>query len=765
VLVGVAGCYAPHQVELGGIELNQKLRLDRQALTPEQVSAAADELAFGPYRDAPDDLVTPIVPLSEWAHHMPQSDCLFIAQAEAGGGDGVRAHWEAVLELIPSQVSEFYDPEDGELDVSACRFNDPQTRLPLRHTDRDLEDETFIEDTIDCALLGPTEGIPAVVHSWPTCSSDLQLVGTALSVYVPSQQNPFRLCDRSMMGVRPGVGGLRADLDGYAGPSGTRNVRGQDINESISCSGSGGQVLIPSEPTVYLAGVDIGYFAILDTQYAQRVPLIMPARKDSTLARTFTEYPDGVQRWATPVRQRTFDKVRWEDNFNTTLRVKRARIFRLGANNTQVDLNPVSVPELCITDGESGSAECRWRCRDTSANAVMDYDLLAGGACVDGLGAQSFPVVTPSYALDTVQAKEVRLPLIWGAQLPGESGLMIEFTLTHTLAPFALTASAGQMDMGAGRIGEAVRGKYELRNLGGDPVRVTAVRTLASTTGCSNLAGEFSTNLPYAPAPIPLPVDMTWTSESTAVASVGHDAESQQLFTVQEDHAHVRLSPRRGDFTAIVAGHPVRSHAGLLVRDSMDNPWATLVANRPLTRTTYLLRQPPFVLAPGQGADVSVLARPAMQGTRCARIEVSGESVLDPAQRGTVTTYVSIRGMLGPRTEVSPAQLFFSANRDGESQRRGVLLVNAGDTAGAIGAVQLKGASGASLPTDTPFILEDSYGPGSLDAGQSRVAYVGYTADCSRNVVGGWREDRAEVQWQVPAGMLRVPVEGRVYCH
>jgi hypothetical protein len=367
----------------------------------------------------------------------------------------------------------------------------------------------------------------------------------------------------------------------------------------------------------------------------------------------------------------------------------------------------------------------------------------------------------PVNLLQFGQTTPVRWRVEAGA-LP-QPDLWIEFTLAATLATAGLTASPPLIDLGGARVSESTRGAFTVRNSGAHPMRITTVAMLPAGPGSPHSA-DFATQLPYAPEPVPLPVEVVSTTTSETKLLARPDPEREVLYRLYRDGVIARLAPRGQGFSETIDGQVVTEQDGLLRRDAVNARFNHDVAGQPLVRMTYASRTPPFVVQPGESFEVSVRGTPSATGDRVALARVSAVSVLDPARQVEVRVLTKLFGMQGPLLSVAPGAVAISAGHGaGQEVVRTLLVQNAGDVAGVLGAPMLNGPGGAALPAGSPFSLEDPYGSwGTLGVGEYREVRVHFVSACGSASV--LRQDAAEVRWSTADGPIVVPVAGTTHC-
>jgi hypothetical protein len=739
-------CLAPEAIQVTPRGLNPAFRPDRAAPTAEQLRQAASPelLAAGPWRTAADQIAAPITPVDPLAPNLPQSVCWFMARDDAGGGDTVRGHWEAVFEFPTLDQLGFSDPQDGRFDIGTCRFDDPETRESLR-----------------------LDGVPQQVRCEELLHVDLSraLITRGSAIFAQCDVENIRLNGLALTARRIDAGGGRFARCGPARSGSVRTERvirdvdayaGVVISDLLTtCSDPRGEVLQPRGPTQYAIDAGTG---------PQTVdPVLLPLGDDSVVAREMTPAA-GAWEWSTPTTQRATG-ARWEESFSSSLRVREVAVFELtpGADPESAASvpQPVAAPgaELCIEDGAVGV--CRWRCRDTMpGDGRLSFDLAGGAACRDGTGAPATPLLTPTYAIDTATAGVPAAPLRWRIALPGARRPWVEFRLA-ALGPFGsrgggLTASPGSLVLAPVRIGRPESATIALDALGTHPVRITRVAVAPHPQ--SSHPAEFRAIAIGDPQPLSLPIEIERLDDGKRV--VQFDPEFGRLAAVFTGAAHTALwlprQPPSGLGLTALGRYWLRD-AGPVPVDAVG-PRFDPAAVRPLVRTTWARRKLPFVLAAGQRAEVLVVGTPATFGTRAAAVQVDWQSTLDPTARGTVQVQVRATGLTGAVLSAMPAAPRLWAPQSGAHAQRTVLLANDGDQPVALSTPRLRASATAALPVDSQLRLElPEGGGGTLAPGQSRLARLHFLGRCDRS-------ERAELLWPTGSGDVVIAIEADTGC-
>lgn len=755
MLVSLTGC-ADYWYTVTAVGLNDRLRRDREPLTPTQTTQDLESLRYGPYAFAANELVSPLVPAEAPLTQVPQSDCWWMASSPFGGGDAMLGNWELTAELRGDGDELFVDEEDGRLDLGMCRLDDPQTRRPPTSVD---DDSDYFPE-VDCSAFGNVlERIPDAFDAGGNffrCTADAALANAVLNAWSPTTADPMNRCPRPSNGFDRLDRRIGLDVDFYGGVS----IESGGQTYVAGCSRPDGETLVPGQATQYQLEDGVRGAASRRLE-----PALLPATAGTLLSRQMFR-DDHVRRWSTPVTLGARG-ARWEENFSRRLAVQRVKLFEPdGAGGKRYLPYAAAAPPLCVRDLDVDGSSCRWTCAATAAaNGDLQYELLDGSSCRLGRAAPAALRATPTYdltreALTTAGSGSAFVdPLVWSVASP-QDDLWIEFEMLPLLATTALRTD-GLVSVGAARVGEYTRASYRVVNDGAHPLRITAVATAPAHGGNP---GDFVPQLPALPKAVALPIATTQHDEETVVR-VSPDAERQVLFTMTGDRFHQRLGPRGGGFTTRVNNISVRDDHGLLLRDVAAADFRVDPRLNPMARTTYALRTPPFTLMPGESFEVSVRAKPGAVGDRYAFVRVDAHSVVDASQRRSVLTRVEVVGLRGPAVSFLPRHVVFSAVGSGESQRRAVMIQNVGDSAATIGAPILELLDGSPLPAGSQLALDDPYnGGGQLAVQGSRVVRVLFESDCSRGVVRDYHDETVVARWSTPDGPLRAPISASTYC-
>jgi hypothetical protein len=750
LLPGLGGCVRPEALRFEVEGYNPRLRGDRAALDGAQREADLEALRHGPWPTRADAILRPLTPAHPEAGALVQSDCWFMGRAPLGGGDAVRADWEAVA--LATGDLPYEDPEDGRLELGLCRFADPETRTPPLHRDR--ASEVFAE--IDCgAELGAV--VVAGNANLFRCREDSSIFGFRLTALRDPAPDPLGRCEAPDSPRHSVAVPIRRGVDFWSGPG----FDGRDGPEVASCSARNS--LVPESATVYQIDSKLG-------GPVQRFePALRPVSRGTRVARALAPMAGGYT-WSTPVDLHRGGGQRWRENWSPSLRVATVRLVgfdpplapdeqRPGAVAKPLDRTPA--PRLCIEDPAFGPG-CRWTCEDTTpGDGALAWPLLAGGACRNAGGAPETPLATPTYALDRLAIGVPPAPLRWSLVGSGWTQPWLEFELETTFMPAALRAEPAAADAGRLQVGRSGRAAFRVDNVGGQPIEVTTVEVVPGGAH----AADFRVELPFAPVPLPLPLEIVPGEREASVLPAG--PEAFPAIAVFQGLAHLRLAVAP-QATLLQDGVAVQRRAGLSVRDVVDVRFSAKPqapdALLPLALNTWALRRPPFVVQPGEAFDLSVLARPSVVGARQAQVRVRGRSTLDPSRTVEIVVVARARGLSGPRLSLAPATLSMHAPAAGERRERSILLVNDGDVAAAPGVPVLAAVGGAAPPQGMAFRLDlPEGGAGPLAPGASRLLRIAWLSRCLPGA-SGLVEERAELRWPTPDGTLVVPLRGATGC-
>lgn len=740
LVVPLLACVRPDGVELRSVGYNERLRPDREPLSPEQTFSDPQDLRYGYYSSGSGELVRALTPaLNGPVHHLPQADCHWLAQSAHGGGDAMRAHWEAVVELAAG--SDYEDPGDSRLELGLCRVNDPETRRPLLARDRsdDTFRELYVDDNTDPehvfrATLRPGENLPRLLNDQFVLSESL----TALRSTVTDLLNS---CTNRLGSYADPRASIERGVDFFDGPTGEGKVS--------SCIPAGGATLIAPEHTQYLLQSTNGGPA------KPLEPVVMIARRNDTTARPLEPDTNAV-RWLTPVQTRGSGR-RWTETFSPNIAVRSVRLLRLVADRIEY---LGEAPQLCIVDQDSVPG-CRWTCADSDpAPTVTRYDLGAGTSCRDRLGVPATPGVNPTFAIDTWRQAPLIRPLEWRFAFAPTGLVFVEFTLTHTLDGMALTAEPAGLDLGRVPPGERRPGHFSVTNFGAEPVRVTR----AQIDPAWRQAPSYSLRLPHAPEPLPIGIEAYEVKPGVVDFSLPPSFEQYGLVAQFRGPAHWHLRPTvRPNTPILYDGMAIGARDGTLWRDRAEQRIVYRAPGKgvsaPVRATVWAERTLPFVVMPGERFELMIVAAPSTPGTHEARVEIAAESVLDPSQRQAIAVGATAYGSTGPLPWLGPAQRYWDARR-AAAMPQNFLVVNNGDSRLNVSSVGFTAENGGPLAAaNNRFrVVAGLAAPFSINAGASEVLGIEYVPSCGAS---GEVEHRAALRVASAAGSLSSLLVGR----
>lgn len=751
LLPGLGGCLRPEPITFEVEGYNARLRGDRAALDGAQQAADLDALRHGAWPTRADALVRPLTPAHPQVGALVQSDCWFMGRAPSGGGDAVRAEWEAVARVTGDV--DYEDPEDGRLELGLCRFADPETRIPPLHRDR--RSEAFAE--LDCGAELGSVFVPGGVNLF-RCREDSAIYGFRLRALRDVAPDPLGRCAVAASPRYARAVPIARGTDFWSG------LHVDDASGPQVGSCGGGNTLVPESATAYEIDSPLGGPTV------RFEPALLPVGGGTRVARPLGA-AGGALSWSTPVALAAAGGAqRWQENWSPSLRVAVARLVGfdppLAADEQRPGalpkpLDAAQAPRLCIEDPAFGPG-CRWTCEDPApGDGAIAWPLLAGGACRNAAGVPETPLATPTYSLDRLAAGTPPAPLRWRVEGGAWASAWIEFELETTFQAAALRAEPAAGDAGRVQVGRSRRAAFRIDNVGGQAIEVTVVEVVPGIAQ----AADFRVELPHAPATLPLPLEVA-PGDVAPLILPGRGIEDFPTLSLFQGAAHLRLA-NAAQGTLLRDGVAITRRAGQWQRDVAEAGFPAKPAKpgamMPVAASTWALRRPPFVVRPGEAFDLSVLARPSGVGAREARVRVRGRSVLDPARTVEVIVVARATGLSGPRLNPMPQQLSMFAPAAGEVRQRTVLLANDGDVTAQPGTPVLApvGAPPAQGPAFTLDLPEG--GAGALPPGASRIVRVAWRSRClpgARGVV----EERAELRWPTPDGTLVVPLRGATAC-
>jgi hypothetical protein len=770
--VGHLGCFSAKTISLDNMRLNECLRRDRQPLdSGNQLFADPAVLRFGAYRPGIADLAHPVIPEDQVPlRNLVQSDCWWLGRANqnALSNDAVRLHWEGVADLGGDAGSLFADPIDGQLDITACRIDDPETRTPLRGKNSNVD---HVEQRQCSNINGQQVFSSASEDTLPDCTDDANLFMLQLDAINPAL-NAFRECTtdveldangQAKLDRRIKVESENTNTDGFSGSVLTIETGGRLDHKVSACAAPEGFRVNPLKSTRYRLG------GLAMERWIE--PVLLVADDTSTLVRPMPGAA-GVASWSTAVTAQPAAGVRWRENFASRIKVRKVRLLDLRSGQLR-DIGLATAPLLCIGDPEGSANACRWFCKDSVAgDGKLEYALDSSGACFrdpsNPLATAEIPSVTPTYAVDTLTAAApgaIDVPLNWSASLAGVVTPMIEFTVSVPSTPGALMAQKAALDFGRMPPGSSSRGDVSVVNVG-----TSAVKVLSVAMENSGQFADFLPELPYAADPVPLPITVDSTDTRKIRVVPQGEMEQQRLFIAETQSAHVRYTPTDAEgLTVNQNGVSLRMRKGVLFRDGLLPRFVYRApapnVSQPLARSNYALRSVPFVVAPGGAFDVSVVATPSAGNQRSSRVQIRYEDALVPGQIRNIYVAVGAFGLFGADPNVYPASRHFVAHSAGLSASRGVLIVNNGDLPFDLKSWRLTGIAGSSIPPNSlPFVITAPYGvPQTILPGASTTLDVQYLAACdsfSGGAIGRMGELRVNVAEGARMRELTVAIKG-----
>lgn len=791
VLAGsLAACSGPSAVRVETVSFNEKLRADRGALTVEQRLAPVESLAFGRWRTAPGDIGSFIRPDDPLAGALPQSDCWAMANGVQGARDAVLASWEVTGRMTPldgdgKPIDDWFDPDDGVLDVGLCRLNDPVTRLApvTRSGDRTAAASLDCAAVSDAGILGGALGSAfASGRSFPKCLSDAEIYAVRLEAQRAATRDAFGRCAAETATIGGAVERVASGVDFWREP--WVHPVGDPADRRVSAC-MRDATLVPPTTTRYRLDAGAVFDVVGGAGLMRELqPVVQPHAENARITRPLSASGAGAS-WSTRVRpdlSPTQAGVRWEENYASTLQVTELRVVRPLATvpaqaqavipvRDAVASRPV---RLCIEDPDSPLAPvgiaCRYTCEESSTTDARLHFALDDRHCRDFQGRAVTPQLTPTYALDSAaaviaagQGPGLKQPLRWRVDDPALGGAWLEFGLVLRGGSAGMRSGLAAADAGAVRVGESHRVTLAIDNIGAQPLRVRSVELMASSAH----AGDFRIDLPFDPQPVPLGLRITSSETGAALAQGAGLSDSSRWFRANESPSNSRVRLMRN--TSIqIAGVGLRRVEDLLWRDVVAFPpgWVEALepaGERAVIAQSWRPRPLPFVISAREGFLVSIVATPAQIGDRSARLRI----VADPLIGGAPVELqlpLRVRGLSGPLPTFLPARLVLSAPGRDQHVARNALLANDGDVATTLSAAVLTAPGGGSLGAAAArfrLVMPDG-ASGSLAPGASRLLQVEFLGHCDG--AAGRRTVAAEVRWPTVAAVAVLPIEASTWC-
>ena len=782
----LAGCVGPNAVRVETVSFNEKLRADRGALTVEQRMAPVESLAFGRWRTATGDIGAFIRPDDPLAGALPQSDCWAMANGVQSARDAVLASWEVTARVTPldgdgKPIDDWFDPDDGVLDVGLCRLDDPVTRLApvTRSGDRSAA------GSVDCAVVSDAGIFGSVFSSgnnFPKCISDAEIYAVRLEAQRAATRDAFGRCSAETATIGGAVERIAAGVDFWREPW-VHPVDDPADRRVSACMRDA--TLVPPTTTRYRLDAGAVYDVVGGMGLVRELqPVLQPHGENARITRPLSASGAGAA-WAARVRADASPAqagVRWEENYASTLQITELRVVRpLAPVPAQVqavipvrDAVPARPARLCIEDPDSPLAPagigCRYTCEESSTTDARLHFALDDRYCRDFQGRAVTPQLTPTYALDSAaaviaagQGPGLKQPLRWRLDDPGLGDAWIEFALALRGGTAGMRSGLTAADAGAVRVGESRRVSFAIDNVGAQPLRVRTVQLMTSSAH----AGDFRIELPFDPQPVPLGLRIAADESGVALARGAGLSDPAQWFRVSESpsHGHARLARNAN---VQIAGVGLRRVEHLLWRDVVAFPRGWVEALEPAAGNAVIAqswrpRPLPFIISAREGFLVSVVATPRQIGDRGARLRI----VADPLVGGApveVQVPLRVRGLSGPLPTFLPSRLVLSAPARDQRVARNVQLANDGDIATTLSPPLLTAPGGGSLGTlAARFRLITPDGASSpLAQGASRLLRVEFLGHC--NGSAGRQTVAAEVRWPTAAAVAVLPIEASTAC-
>jgi hypothetical protein len=786
----LAGCMCPSAVRVETVSFNEKLRADRGALSVEQRTAPAESLAFGRWRTAPGDIGSFIRPDDPLAGALPQSDCWAMANGVQATRDAVLASWEVTGRVTPvdgdgKPIDDWFDPDDGVLDVGLCRLNDPVTRLApvTRSGDRSAAASLDCAAVSDAGILGGALGSAfAAGNNFPKCLSDAEIYAVRLEAQRAATRDAFGRCAAEAATIGGAFERVAAGVDFWREPW-VHPVDDPADRRVSACMRDA--PLVPPTTTRYRLDAGAVFDVVGGAGLVRELqPVLQPHVENARITRPLSTSGAGAS-WSTRVRSDASPAqagVRWEENYASTLQVMELRVVRpLAAVPAQAqavipvrDAVPSRPVRLCIEDPDSplapGGIACRYTCEESSATDARLHFALDDRYCRDFQGRAVTPQLTPTYALDSAaaviaggQGPGLKQPLRWRLDDPAFGDAWLEFGLVLRGGTAGMRSGLMAADAGAVRVSESRRVSFAIDNVGAQPLRVRTVELMASSAH----AGDFRVDLPFDPQPVPL----GWwiaSSESGAALERGAGLSDPALwFRTNESPSTARLRLAR-NANVQIAGVGLRRVEDLLWRDVVAFPRGWVEALEPgagnaVIAQSWRPRPLPFVISAREGFLVSVVATPRQIGDRSARLRI----VADPLTGGAPVELqlpLRVRGLSGPLPTFLPTRLVLSAPARDQRVARNVLLANDGDVATTVSAPVLTAPGGGSLGTVAARfrLITPDGASGPLAQGASRLLRVEFLGHC--NGPAGRQTVVAEVRWPTAATVSVLPIEASTAC-
>jgi hypothetical protein len=786
----LSGCLCPSAVRVETLAFNEKLRADRGALSAEQRALPPEALPFGRWRTAPGEIGSFLRPDDPLATALPQSDCWAMANSASAGRDAMLASWEVIGRVTPldgdgKPVDDWFDPDDGVLDLGLCRLDDPVTRMaPVTRSG----DRTAVA-SLDCAAVsdagimgGALGGAFSAGSNFPKCLSDAEIYAVRLDAQRAPTRDAFGRCAAESAAIGGPTERVAAGVDFWREPY-VHPVDDPADRRVSACMRDA--TLVPPTTTRYRldGGAVFGATGALGLT-RELTPLVQPYADLGRITRPLLANGTSAA-WAASVRADPSPAkagVRWEENYASTLIVSELRVVRAVASvPTQAaavipvrDVAPPRPVRLCIEDGDSpltpAGLRCRYTCEESSAADARLHFSLDDRFCRDFQGRPATPLLTPTYALDSAAALVaagsgggLRQPLRWHLEDATLGGAWIEFGLSVRGGTASMRSGLSVADAGRVRVGESRRSTFVVENVGAQPLRVRTVELMASSAH----AQDFRVELPFDPQPVPLGVGIDTEGGAAELGTGEGIADPGQWLRTSEGPSWSRVR-MASDATLQIAGVGLRRVGHLMWRDVATFPPGWIEALEPRAETAVLMqswrpRPLPFVMSTREGFLVSVLASPRAIGDRSARLRI----VADPLTGGdpvSIEVPLRVRGLSGPLPMFLPTRLAISAPARDQRIVRNVLLSNDGDVATTVTAPTLTGPGGVGLGAlaGRLRLITPDGATGTLGSGASRLARVEFLGTCGG--VGSVQSHAAELRWPASGTLAVLPIEVSTRC-
>lgn len=665
----LGGCVSVSEMTLYEQYLNPKLRLDLQALTDTQRLEPAERLDYGPYRVDSDQIISTLYPNSmsrRLTANLPQSNCLWLGDAGAHGGDWVDLSWETIAVYAEPENPDaaYVHPEGGR--TGLCDLADPISRTQVYSwSEDDFEPVEVLVNGQPVTIYRTSDenlGVAILVEHGRDpeetlyLSEPLQVVGG----HFKQMTRPQAAYQRN----RPQSHG-RCDPQDFDSPSlnlmVTHNIA--DPNLSLfTCPSSGYDISSCGMRCTYKPVEDIRLINNssgdrADPQHDWASPaLLRVTSAGRTIARPMTRVDDsGLYRWQVGVSTAPGDASleRWDENFTPHIKIKHASVFHIDDQGNPVTAIQPNGSGLSASDTGQTLLQCH---SDSSGRFPVGDPTLEPHPC------GTVRAINPAYdveSLSDVAGNPLQAPLSWEIQLPELAGdaftdtpVYIEFELEPIIAPAALSFDNGASEFDAVAPGGKSQQILRLINVGWQPVLVDRVTISENHQGGDYVSepSAFSHRLPYQAQWLPLNVGI---SQTTLKSGPGIRLETLQtidqpsapslasavapfLEMVEADGLPTLLKPAVLDGLSLNRFGEKITFDGAMgfyrdatinfaeqARSRLQDPNAQFVFGR----TLYRDRDLPFVLAPGESQQILLSFAPSGSGHKIARLEVAGKVI------------------------------------------------------------------------------------------------------------------------------------------